>query len=47
MGILNFGKKNQKKEEKPSVNINSVKVLGAGCKACHKQYENVKAAMKP
>lgn len=46
MGILNFGKKNQKKEEKPSVNINSVKVLGAGCKACHKQYENVKAAMK-
>ncbi|MCI5951490.1 MAG: thioredoxin family protein [Anaerostipes sp.] len=46
MGILNFGKKNQKKEEKPSVNINSVKVLGAGCKACHKQYENVKTAMK-
>ena len=46
MGILNFGKKNQKKEEKPSVNFNSVKVLGAGCKACHKQYENVKASMK-
>lgn len=22
----------------------SIKVLGAGCKACHEQYENVKAA---
>ena len=23
-----------------------VKVLGAGCKSCHEQYENVKAAVK-
>lgn len=25
---------------------NSVKVLGAGCKSCHDQYENVKTAVK-
>lgn len=24
----------------------SVKVLGAGCKSCHEQFENVKAAVK-
>ena len=23
-----------------------IKVLGAGCKSCHEQYENVKAAIK-
>ena len=23
-----------------------IKVLGAGCKSCHEQYENVKAAVK-
>ena len=26
--------------------ISSMKVLGAGCKACHEQYENAKAAVK-
>lgn len=26
--------------------IASIKVLGAGCKSCHEQYENVKAAVK-
>ena len=26
--------------------VASVKVLGAGCKACHTQYENVKAAVQ-
>lgn len=25
--------------------IESIKVLGAGCKTCHKQYENVKTAV--
>lgn len=25
--------------------INSIKVLGAGCKSCHEQYENVKKAV--
>ena len=24
----------------------SIKVLGAGCKSCHEQYENAKAAVK-
>ena len=27
-------------------NVTSVKVLGAGCKACHAQYENAKAAVQ-
>ena len=39
-----------KKEEscccgKPVEGICCVKVLGAGCKSCHQQYENVKAAV--
>ena len=25
---------------------NSIKVLGAGCKSCHEQYENAKSAVK-
>lgn len=29
-----------------SCGITSIKVLGAGCKSCHEQYENAKAAMK-
>ena len=39
-----------KKEEscccgKPVEGICCIKVLGAGCKSCHQQYENVKAAV--
>ena len=26
--------------------VNSIKVLGAGCKSCHEQYENVKEAVR-
>ena len=26
--------------------ISSIKILGAGCKSCHEQYENAKAAVK-
>lgn len=26
--------------------VGSIKVLGAGCKSCHEQFENVKAAVK-
>ena len=26
--------------------VNSIKVLGAGCKRCHEQYENAKAAVQ-
>lgn len=51
MSLFNFGKK--KEEEKASVccgasvkGICCIKVLGAGCKSCHEQYENVKAAVK-
>ena len=31
---------------KPVDGICCVKVLGAGCKSCHEQYENAKAAVK-
>lgn len=50
MALFNFGKK--KEEEKnacrPEANdgICCVKVLGAGCKSCHEQYENAKEAVK-
>lgn len=27
-------------------NLTSIKVLGAGCKSCHEQYENVKKAVE-
>ena len=38
------GKKTEVKDPEGSV-INSVKVLGAGCKSCHRQYENVRKAV--
>ena len=40
-GLFGFGKK---KEEKPACRGNgcNIKVLGAGCKSGHEQYENVK-----
>ena len=51
MSLFKFGKK--KEEEKvsacccvPVKGICCIKVLGAGCKSCHEQYENVKAAVK-
>ena len=51
MALFNFGKK--KEEEKkscccgaPVEGICCVKVLGAGCKSCHEQYENAKAAVQ-
>lgn len=34
-----------KTTEKVSGSINNIKVLGAGCASCHKQYENVKEAV--
>lgn len=46
---------NKKKDEKKlptcccnasANNIHSIKVLGAGCKSCHEQLENTKAAVQ-
>lgn len=34
-----------KEPEKVSESIKNIKVLGAGCASCHKQYENVKEAV--
>ena len=31
---------------KPAGGVDSIKVLGAGCKLCHEQYENAQAAVK-
>ena len=53
MALFNFGKKRE--EEKitndccPDLKegeICCIKVLGAGCKSCHEQYENAKQAVK-
>ena len=53
MALFNFGKKKEEEKKAPacccgtSVNgICCVKVLGAGCRACHEQYENAKTAVK-
>ena len=32
--------------EKPTGGVTGIKVLGAGCKACHAQYENTRAAVQ-
>lgn len=41
------GTDEQTKElEKISEDIISIKILGAGCESCHKQYENAKEAVK-
>lgn len=46
--MFDFFKKNVKKQSRPQSKsgITSVKVLGAGCKTCHKQFENAKQAVK-
>ena len=45
--MFDFFKKNVKKQSRPQSKsgITSVKVLGAGCKTCHKQFENAKQAV--
>ena len=47
MALFHFSKK---KEEKAvctaSGNVQSIKVLGAGCKSCHEMYENTKQAVQ-
>lgn len=51
MSIFGFG---MKKEDKKTVTLHSpdlsgkiknIKVLGAGCRSCHQQYENAKKAV--
>lgn len=53
MALFNFGKKKEAESIKnkccPEVKegeICCIKVLGAGCKSCHEQYENAKQAVK-
>lgn len=51
--MFHFGKKKEEEKKVPTCccgapveGICCIKVLGAGCKSCHEQYENAKAAAK-
>ena len=55
MSLFKFGKKKEEEKKAPSCSCNCgcsadslccIKVLGAGCKSCHEQYENAKTAVK-
>lgn len=53
MALFHFGKKKEEKKNAPTCccgqpvsGICCIKVLGAGCKSCHEQYENAKAAVQ-
>ena len=53
MGLFGFGKKKEEEKQVPTCCCgdtgsggSSIKVLGAGCKSCHEQYENAMAAVK-
>ena len=48
MALFGFGKKEEAEScccGKPVDGICCIKVLGAGCKSCHEQFENTKAAV--
>lgn len=48
MALFGFGKKEEAENcccGKPVNGICCIKVLGAGCKSCHEQFENAKAAV--
>lgn len=42
MSLFNFGKQGA---ELPCRYLESIQILGTGCKTCHRQYENVKDAV--
>ncbi len=52
MALFNFGKKKEEEKRTPGCpdlkegEICRIKVLGAGCKSCHEQYEYAKQAVK-
>ena len=48
MGLFGFGKKKEESDCCAEVKdgICCIKVLGAGCKSCHEQYESAKDAVK-
>ncbi len=56
MGLFGFGKETEKVTKEVTEKVTqgccacggkgcNIKVLGAGCKSCHEQYENVKKAV--
>ena len=48
MSLFGFGKKKEESDccAEAKDGIYCIKVLGAGCKSCHEQYENAKEAVK-
>ena len=53
MGLFGFGKKKEEEKQVPTCCCgdtgsggSSIKVLGAGCKSCHQQYENTVDAIR-
>ena len=48
MGLFGLGKKKETQEPACACHapVESIKVLGAGCKSCHELYENTKQAVK-
>lgn len=50
MALFNLGKKKEKKAScccgSSAEGICCIRVLGSGCKSCHEQYENAKAAVE-
>lgn len=52
MSLFHFGKKKEEITEEScncvlaGVGIQTIKVLGAGCKSCHEMYENTKKAIE-
>ena len=51
MGLFGLGKRMDEEEKKgcrcgEANGICCIKVLGAGCKSCHEQYENAKKAVE-
>ena len=52
MALFHFGKKKEEEKAVPACccgepvdGICCIRVLGAGCKSCHEQYENVKTTV--
>lgn len=44
MGLFGFGKKKEAQEAKVVKPIDSIKVLGTGCKSCQTLFENTKGS---
>ena len=46
MALFNLGRKREEEAPQAPLDINEIRVLGAGCKSCHELYENAQAAAR-